>query len=145
MNTTYMYNVAPGFSKKAIAARIVEEDSFMLACLLILNARQTDVEQARRETIVKNRRGFMSSHAVNGTALAEVLAKTGALPNDDSFKGKPISSLEMARSLVVRYSKQLAEHFRSNPKDVERCKPATAPAPEEPSSEEEDAKDGWEV
>jgi hypothetical protein len=139
VNTTYIYNVAPGFSKRAIASRLVEDDKFMLACLGILYSRQTDTEQARRETIVKNRRGFMSSHAVNGTALAERLAKDGSLPNDDSFKGKPVSSLEMARSIVVRYSKQLAEHFRTNPKDAERCKPA-APAPEAESIE-----DGWEA
>jgi len=106
-------NYDPRFTKKALATRLVEEDALVLQCLLVLHGRQTDVEQARKETITKNKCGFMSSHAVNGTLLAEA-ALNGTLPNDDSFKGRPVSSMEMARSIVIRYTKQLAAHFRQN-------------------------------
>jgi len=147
ISTEFMFSVRPGLSKKGIAARVVENDSFMLACLMILAGRQTDHERAIKETVSKNRRGFMSSHAVNGTTLADSLERTGALPNDDSFKGKPISSLEMARSIVVRYSKQLAAHFRANPVDGARWELKQGAASEAPEAEapEAEKEEGWEV
>ncbi len=93
----------PFRSKSSIKEDIETSDSFMLSCLQIMLDRQTDFEQESKSTVVKNRRGFMSSHAVVGTALA-VKATTEGLNAEETDK---------ARSIVLRYTKQLAEHFRA--------------------------------
>jgi hypothetical protein len=56
----------------------------------------------------------------------------------------------MARSIVVRYSKQLAAHFRANPKDAELWATRPESATEEPAesgepAESEEPAEGWEV
>lgn len=93
----------PFRSKASIIAQIETDNSFMLECLQVMHARQTEYEQETKQTVNKNRRGFMSSHAVNGTTLA-VKAKNEGLTAEE---------LEKARSIVCRYGKQLAEHFRA--------------------------------
>jgi len=95
-------NLYPFLSKSQIKARILADDSFMLECLQVMYSRQTEFEQQTRETKERNRMGFMSSHAVNGSKLA-VKARTEPLTEEESSK---------ARSIVQSYSKQLACHFR---------------------------------
>ena len=92
----------PFESKAAILARVNASDTFMLQCLQIMNGRQTQDEQEQLTTRYKNRCGWMSSHAVNGGKLA-----TKALA-----EGLDAEETAKARSLVVRYGKQLANHFR---------------------------------
>jgi len=90
-------------SKKQIAARIATEADYACTCLLVLYARQTEHEREVKGTINKNRRGFMSSHAVNGSKLSEkVLAGEALEPEELSF----------VQELVSHYGKQLAAHFR---------------------------------
>ena len=92
----------PFVTKSIIAARIESDDAFMLDCLSILYSRQTVHEQDTKSTLNKNRMGFMSSHAVNGSVLA-VKATAEGLTEEETVK---------ARSIVCRYTKQLASHFR---------------------------------
>jgi len=93
----------PFESKGSILARVAASDSFMLQCLCQLHSWQTEHEQATKSTVVRNRRGFMSSHAVNGSKLAE-----------KALSGETLTSEEMdkARSITVRYGKQLAAGCR---------------------------------
>lgn len=93
----------PFRSKASIATQLATDDAFVLSCLAIMYARQTDYEQQTKSTLNKNRRGFMSSHAVNGSALAQKAAT----------EGLDAEEAERAKAIVCRYTKQLAEHFRS--------------------------------
>lgn len=93
----------PFRTKAQILAQLETDDTFVVECLGILYQRQTEQEQETKETIFKNRRGFMSSHAVNGSRLVEKLGTEGWTEED---WGK-------ARGIVCRYGKQLAEHFRA--------------------------------
>jgi len=92
----------PFRSKASILEQLESDDSFVLACLQIMYERQTAHEQATLSTLNRNKAGFMSSHAVRGSALA-VKARGEGLSGDE---------LAMARGIVCRYTKQLAEHFR---------------------------------
>lgn len=94
----------PFESKAQIVAKIEADDAFMLLCLGIMYDRQTQDEQEHKDTKHKNRRGFMSSHAVNGSILAQKVHSGEALSEEETGK---------ARAIVVRYGKQLAEHFRA--------------------------------
>ncbi len=92
----------PFVTKSIIAARIEQDDAFMVECLGVLYARQTAFEQDTKSTLNKNRQGFMSSHAVRGSTLAVKAAGEG-LTEEETDK---------ARGIVCRYTKQLASHFR---------------------------------
>ena len=92
----------PFMSKGQIALRIQEDDGFMLSCLQTMFDRQTAHEQDTNSTKESNRRGFMASHAENGTLLAKKA----------QFEGLTTEETDKARSIVARYTKQLASHFR---------------------------------
>lgn len=94
----------PFRSKRSILDQVATDDAFALHCLCLLHDRQTEVEQATKTTKSKNRRGFMSSHAVRGCELAEKVKG-----------GDPLTDEEMglARAITGRYGKQLAAHFRA--------------------------------
>ena len=94
----------PFRSKREILAEVATDDAFALHCLCVLHDRQTEVEQATKTTKTRNRRGFMSSHAVRGCELAEKVKGGDALTDEDVAK---------TRSLVSRYGRQLAAHFRA--------------------------------
>ena len=96
-------NLYPFASKSSIKARILEDNAFMQECLQIMLSRQTAFEQDTRSTRDRNKQGFMSSHAVNGTRLA-ILSFEGPLTGED---------LLLARKITQSYSKQLASHFRT--------------------------------
>jgi len=93
----------PFRSKASIATQLATDDAFVLTCLQVMLERQTEHEVATKSTLNKNSRGFMSSHAVNGTALAQKAAT----------EGLDAEEAERAKAIVCRYTKQLAEHFRS--------------------------------
>lgn len=97
-------NSYPFLSKSQIKSRIAAEPEFATTCLLVLDSRQTSDEHDEKTTKYKNRRGFMSSHAVNGTKLA-----------DKARSGETLTDEDMGRvqAMVVSYSKQLAAHFRA--------------------------------
>lgn len=90
-------------TKRAILASQAH-DEVVLEHLGILYNRQTEDEKETKDTKYKNRRGFMSSHAVNGTRLAEKV-----------LSGEDLTDEEwgLARAIVSRYGKQLAAHYRA--------------------------------
>lgn len=100
-------NSYPFMSKRQISERVAADSDFALMCLVILHDRQTSFEQATRSTKDRNHRGFMSSHAVNGTKLAEKVLAGTALESEELAK---------AQSIVSHYTKQLAAHLREEAK-----------------------------
>ena len=100
--TTQAANLYPFLSKAVIKARIEADPTFMLQCLQIMYSLQTTYEQETKSTLNRNRMGFMSSHAVNGSILA-VKARSGGLTEEEHSK---------AHAIVSRSSRQLAAFFR---------------------------------
>lgn len=109
-------NLYPFMTKAQIKARIAEDTKFALHCLSVMDGRQTTGEREVKGTIVKNRAGWMSSHAKRGTELA-ALAAAGTIDLDQ---------VELARALVSHYTKQLAAHFRQEEIDRNPDLAATA-------------------
>ena len=97
-------NKYPFRTKRDILAQIDGDDEFVIEAMGILYQRQTEDEKETKETKYKNRRGFMSSHAVNGTRLVEKMLLEGESWDE--------ADLAKARSIACRYGKQLAAHFR---------------------------------
>lgn len=93
----------PFVSKSQIKSRLATDNAFVLVCLAVMYSRQTAYEQDAKNTVVRNRAGFMSSHAVRGSNLAVKAAGEGLTEEET----------EAARDLVSHYSKQLAAHFRA--------------------------------
>lgn len=107
----------PFETKAQIAAKIASSDEYMLGGLCQLHTWQTEHEQEVRTTEEKNRRGFMSSHAVNGSKLAEKVKGGEALTGEEMAK---------ARSIVCRYTRQLAVASREASLDANPELRATA-------------------
>ena len=97
-----MANLYPFVTKSALKARISEDDSFVLECAQIMQSRQTAHEAATETTLLRNRQGWMSSHAVRG----------GRLVRKSSEEGLDAAEFSQLRDMVSHYSKQLASHFR---------------------------------
>ena len=94
----------PFKTKAQIQAQLQSDPLFVVECLQIMQARQTSFEQETNSTVVKNRAGWMSSHAVNGGKLAKKFAEEGLTQEE----------LDQAYHMVRRYTRQLAEHFRQS-------------------------------
>lgn len=103
INTTAS-NLYPFATKAQLKARLETESDFVLQALLVMDGRQEESERDRKETIFKNKRGWMSSHAVWGTRLASKVALGEELTPEEFSK---------ARTMVMSYTKQLAAHFRA--------------------------------
>jgi len=93
----------PFLTKAQIIAAQRGDDRVMLNHLAIVYSFQLVDEQSRETTVYRNRSGFMSSHAKNGTALAKKHLAGEALTDDE---------LSLARKIAGSYGKQLAAHFR---------------------------------
>lgn len=93
----------PFLTKAQIAASIAND--FQFACMVIttLYDRQTTFEQETKSTLNKNRAGFMSSHAVNGSKLAIKIRAGEELTDEDVAR---------VHEIAPRYTKQMADHFR---------------------------------
>ena len=97
-------NNYPFITKAQIKARLATDGDFAKECLLVMYDRQTEYEQEAKTTVVKNRRGFMSSHAVRGANLAlKIRAGEWLTPDEEA----------LVSSIASSYTKQLASHFRS--------------------------------
>lgn len=96
-------NNYPFQSKAAIKARLTDDAAFRHECLVVLYNRQTADEQDTKETKWRNKMGFMSSHAVHGTRIAQLVIAGEAISDEDEGR---------IEAIVPRYSKQLAAHFR---------------------------------
>jgi len=94
----------PFLTKAQIAANIEADFSFACQVICILHDRQTSFEQEQKTTLNKNRRGFMSSHAVHGSRIAELLKSGAPLSPEDQ---------DRVAEIAPRYTKQMAEHFRA--------------------------------
>jgi hypothetical protein len=97
-------NSYPYVTKAQVKARLEEDADFRLQCILVLYRRQTEDERDEKDTKYKNRRGFMSSHAVWGSKIAEKVISGEELTEEEEGK---------AEEIPCRYTKQLAAHFRA--------------------------------
>ena len=97
-------NSYPYVTKGQVKDRLESDADFRIEALLVLYRRQTTDEQEAKDTKHKNRRGFMSSHAVHGTRIAELVISGAEISDEDQAK---------LDGIVVRYSKQLAGHYRA--------------------------------
>jgi hypothetical protein len=102
--TTTASNLFPFATKAQIKVQIAKDQDFARLCLLVIHARQTEPEQERKETILRNKRGFMSSHAVRGTNLALKILGGEWLNPDEEL---------LVTAIASSYTKQLASHFRA--------------------------------
>jgi hypothetical protein len=93
----------PFLTKAQIAASIGSDFQFACSVIVTLYDRQTTFEQETKSTLNKNRRGFMSSHAVNGTKLALKIRAGEDLTDEDVAR---------VHEIAPRYTKQMADHFR---------------------------------
>lgn len=98
MKTNY-----PFLTKKQILTLIDLDANYAAQCVSLVYQLQTPDEQEAETTRDRNRRGFMSSHAVAGSKLAKKLQDREDLTPED---------LAQAQALARRYGKQLATHFR---------------------------------
>jgi hypothetical protein len=96
-------NRYPFRSKADILTQLATDDEFVIECLDIMQMRQTDYERETKTTLNRNRRGWMSSHAVNMGNLADKIGKGETLDGEEFAK---------ARDCISHYGKQLASHFR---------------------------------
>jgi len=99
-----MSNLYPFTSKSTIKAQLEASHEFRLQAMVILFTLQTDYEQSTDTTVTKNRQGFMSSHAVNGSRIARKLIAKEELSLEDEA---------LVCKIAPCYSRQLARHFRS--------------------------------
>jgi hypothetical protein len=93
----------PFVTKAQILAAQQADDARVLSDLVTIHSFQTTDEQGQKVTKYKNRTGFMSSHAVNGSKLAEKHLAGESLGPDE---------LALARKIAASYGRQLAAHER---------------------------------
>lgn len=135
-------NLYPFLTKAQIRERLDAEPSFRLEAMVILHTLQTEWEQGTRQTKEKNRQGFMSSHAVNGSRVAEAIKAGRELSAEDWTH---------VNRIAPRYTRQLAIFFRAKAiaeqpglKAIAAlfsadCSAEAPEAPEAPVSDETDA------
>jgi hypothetical protein len=97
-------NLYPFLTKAQIKERLDSDPEFRKQAMVILYTLQTEYEQATNQTLNKNRQGFMSSHAVNGSRVARKIKAGEELTAEDWGK---------IDSIAPRYSRQLAVFFRA--------------------------------
>ena len=97
-------NLYPFITKAQLKTRLQEDSSFRKEAIVILFALQTSWEQDTASTKDKNRQGFMSSHAVNGSKVArKIIAGEDLSPEDEVHVNR----------IAPRYTRQLALYFRA--------------------------------
>ena len=103
MTTTQ--NRYPFQTKATIAARIADDFDYACAAIVKLFEKQTEYEQETSTTLVRNKAGFMSSHAVHGSRIARVLKLGETLSDEDRAR---------VENIAPRYTKQLARFARED-------------------------------
>ena len=96
-------NLYPFETKAQIAAKIADSTEYALQALVTIWSLQTSFEQEKLTTEVRNHRGFMSSHAVVGSKLAQKVQSGEPLTQEET---------EKAVAIAARYTKQLAAYSR---------------------------------
>jgi hypothetical protein len=97
-------NLYPFITKSSLKIRLNSDPNFRSEAMLILYALQTNWEQDTSSTKDKNRQGFMSSHAVNGSRVARKIKAGEELSRDDEAH---------VEEIAPRYTRQLAVYFRA--------------------------------
>ena len=97
-------NLYPFVTKAQLKERLATEPAFRHSAMVILLALQTQYEQDMSCTLNKNRKGFMSSHAVHGTRIAKLIKAGEALSPEDE---------DRVCEIAPRYTRQLAIFFRA--------------------------------
>ena len=101
----------PFVTKATIKARLAAEPEYRLAAMVVLLGLQTEHEVSTKSTLSRNHAGFMSSHAVKGTRVAQKIVAGETLTDEDQA---------VVDKIAPCYSKQLAtaaraEAIRANP------------------------------
>lgn len=104
IETTKSANLYPFLTKAQIKARLEAEPTFRCEAMAILHTLQTSWEQSSLQTKDKNRQGFMSSHAVNGSKVAMKIKANEELSSEDWAH---------VDAIAPRYTRQLAVFFRA--------------------------------
>jgi hypothetical protein len=102
-SNTASQNLYPFTSKKTIKAQLASSEEYRKTAMVTLYNLQTAYEQSTKSTLVRNKAGFMSSHAVWGSKIAlKIIA------------GEELDADETARmdSIVCHYTRQLAAEGR---------------------------------
>lgn len=97
-------NLYPFVTKAQIKARLDSDPAYRIEAMAILHTLQTEHEQATKSTLNKNRQGFMSSHAVKGSKVAEKIKAGETLTEED---------VAVVDTIAPRYSRQLATFARA--------------------------------
>jgi hypothetical protein len=97
-------NLYPFVTKAQIKDKLENDPQYRCEAMAILHTLQTEHEQATKSTLNKNRQGFMSSHAVKGSKVAEKI-KAGETLTEEDWK--------VVDTIAPRYSRQLATFARA--------------------------------
>ena len=97
-------NLYPFVTKAQIAERLYQSFEARCEAMCLLHTLQTEYEQSRRVTLSRNRQGFMSSHAVVGSRVAEKLKAGEQLEDEDVIA---------INKIAPRYTRQLAVYERA--------------------------------
>jgi hypothetical protein len=99
-----MSNLYPFTTRKQIQAKLASDPEYRKSVIVMLWEKQTEHEQATKTTLNRNKVGFMSSHAVRGTELAQKIKA-----------GEELTEEEVSRvdAIAPRYSRQVACFMRA--------------------------------
>jgi len=119
INTTPVINTNsyPFKTKAQIKAELDSSFDARCAAMVTLYKLQTTLEQATDKTLMSNRCGLMSSHAITGSKVAKKLIAGEELDSDD---------VDQVNRIAPRYSRQLAtlaraEALAANPELAEKA------------------------
>jgi hypothetical protein len=106
----------PFIGEKGVRKAIEDSADLKVANAVLMFWLQTDVEQAKRETTDKNRRGLMSSHAATASKVISALIAGSELDETLEYKcdGSKFSGhMAYLEHVGGRYAKQLSIALRA--------------------------------
>jgi hypothetical protein len=109
-------NLYPFVTKGQLRERLESDPAFRVEAMCIIHTLQTDWEQAAKATKDQNRQGFMSSHAVNGSKVAEKAKAALRAPGGTMATAMAALTPEDWKhvdAMAPRYTRQLAVFFRA--------------------------------
>lgn len=109
-------NLYPFVTKGQLKERLENDPAFRVEAMCIIHTLQTDWEQATKATKDQNRQGFMSSHAVNGSKVAEKAKAALRAPGGTMAMAMAALTPEDWKhvdAMAPRYTRQLAVYFRA--------------------------------
>ena len=97
-------NLYPFTTRKEVKVRLENDPNFRKETIICLYQLQTEPEIVAKDTLSRNKRGFTSSHARNGTMVAEKILNNLTLTSED---------WRLIDTIAPCYSKQMAKVFRT--------------------------------